>query len=216
METETKPPQEARVTDRVLQALSTLAALLDRSIKEVHSLEADFQKRVDQAVSETRETVQSEAAHHLEKELTAMRSKLEEQFRNRITELSTEWEAERERLTAELARGTQTAAQWEAERARLNGELERLARVQAATQMEAEKAFAAVKAATASRQASPANNDVLSKEIGKVEDLVREISNLIDDPNTELSTVIRKNVERAELQSYLRGIRFALNGGGSK
>src|SRR5947208_127770 len=113
MDSETKPPQEARATDRVLQALSTLAALLDRSIKEVHSLEADFQNRIQHAVLEAEESVQTQAAQHLEEQLNAMRTKLEEQFKKRITELSSEWEAERERLTAELARGTQTAAHWE-------------------------------------------------------------------------------------------------------
>jgi hypothetical protein len=38
----------------------------------------------------------------------------------------------------------------------------------------------------------------------------------MEDSSTDLSTVIRKNVEKAELESYLRGIRFALNGGSSK
>ena len=32
---------------------------------------------------------------------------------------------------------------------------------------------------------------------------------LIDDPASALSTVMRKNVEKVELESYLRGIRFA-------
>jgi hypothetical protein len=32
----------------------------------------------------------------------------------------------------------------------------------------------------------------------------------MEDPDIELSTVVRKNVERAELESYLKGIRFAL------
>jgi hypothetical protein len=32
---------------------------------------------------------------------------------------------------------------------------------------------------------------------------------LIDDPASALSTVMRKNVEKTELESYLRGIRFA-------
>ena len=41
-------------------------------------------------------------------------------------------------------------------------------------------------------------------------------SPLIEDPAAELSVVIRKNVERADMESYLKGIRYVLNGNGSK
>jgi hypothetical protein len=109
---------------------------------------------------------------------------------------------------------TQTKAQWEAERSRLNTELERLARVQATTQMEAEKVFASMKAASAANaKARPSvNSEELAKEIERIEGQINKISLLIDDPQTDLSIVIRKNVERAELESYLKGIRFYMNG----
>jgi chromosome segregation ATPase len=216
MDTATKSPQEARPTDRILAALATLAALLDRTINEVHSVDSAFQKRIAEAVQETEESLQSQAAHRLEEVLTSTRAKLETQFNKRIEELSTEWEAERERLHAELGRITQTTAQWEAERSRLNGEIERLARVQAATQAEAEKAIMAMKAVTSSRPNASANSEALSKEIARAEDLIQQISAVIDDPSVELSIVIRKNVERAELDSYLKGIRFAIGTGKAK
>ena len=161
----------SHATDRVLAALSTLAALLDRTINEV-------------------------------------------------ADLSAQWEEERNRLNSELTKMAQNAVLWEAERSRLNNELERLGRVQAATQAEAEKAIMAMKSASAAAKSSriggSATFELLTKEIQRVEGLIREISALIDDPATDLSTVIRKNVERAELESYLKGIRFALNGGQSK
>jgi chromosome segregation ATPase len=210
MDTATKAPQEARATDRVLEALSTLAALLDRTIKEVHSVDVEFQRRIDTAIHETGAALQTQAAEQLEQQLSATRTKLEEKFQNRVKELSGEWEVERERLTGELARGTQTAAHWESERARLNGEIERLARVQAATQIEAEKAIAAMKQASAEKKAHRAENESIEREIARVEQAIKDVSALIEDPATELSAVIRKNVERAELESYLRGIRFAL------
>src|SRR5207248_164924 len=106
----------------------------------------------------------------------------------------------------------QTTLLWEGERARLNGEIERLARIQAATQEEAEKAFAALKAAASAKPAQSVNTEALAQEVERVEKLVKEISVLIDDPTTNLSVVIRKNVERAELESYLKGIRYAVNG----
>ena len=40
--------------------------------------------------------------------------------------------------------------------------------------------------------------------------MLSEIIGVIDNPDTDLSTVIRKNVEKAELDAYLRGILFTL------
>jgi hypothetical protein len=40
--------------------------------------------------------------------------------------------------------------------------------------------------------------------------MIREIGEFIDDPTTELSSVIRKNVERAELDAYAKGILFSM------
>jgi predicted nuclease with TOPRIM domain len=189
--------------------------LLGRAINEVKSLDSDFETRLLQAVHETEASVQSQAAQHLETALTETRSRFEEQFKNNLAAISAEWEAERTRLNNELNRLTQAAAQWETERARLSGEMERLARMQAATQAEAERAIAAAKAAAHSAVrplTATQNTEALTQEVARVDGLIKEISALIEDPATELSTVIRKNVERAELESYLKGIQFALNG----
>jgi chromosome segregation ATPase len=215
-ETQTAP---SRATDRILQGLSTLAALLDRTINEVRALEDDFHKRAKQSVQEAEAALQSQAAHHLEGVVTEARTKLEERFASKVSELSSQWEEERNRLNAELSKMTQNAVQWEAERARLNGELERLARVQAATQAEAEKAIIAMKASSAgtknSKRGPSANNETLTQEMDRVDRLIKEISEFIEDPAADLSMVIRKNVERAGLESYLKGIRFALSGNDS-
>jgi hypothetical protein len=217
MDTTSKTPQGARATDRVVEALVTLAALLERTIKEVKLLDSDFSERLLQAVHDTEASMQSQAARDLDTAVAESRSKLEAQFRNRLEEISSEWGAERTRLNNEINRLTQTATQWETERGRLSAELERLARVQAATQAEAEKALAAAKAATVSvAKLSTSDAETITKEIERINGLVKEVTALIEDPMTELSTVIRKNVERAELESYLRGLRFALNGAGRK
>ena len=52
----------------------------------------------------------------------------------------------------------------------------------------------------------------LRAEIDRVQGLIQSITELINDDATELSMVIRKNAERAELESYLRGIRFCIAG----
>jgi len=54
------------------------------------------------------------------------------------------------------------------------------------------------------------DNDAIAAEVARVESQLTEIVAVIDNPNTELSTVIRKNVEKAELDAYLKGILFTL------
>jgi hypothetical protein len=222
METATKKTQGARSTDRVLEALATLAALLDRTINEVKSLDGDFQNRVLQAVHENEASLQSQAAQHLEQALAETRAKLEEQFKARLAEMSAEWEKERARLNTAVDRAAQSGTQWETERGRLNSEIERLTRAQAEAREEIKKAHegakavseaAAASAASAATKApAPVHNPALLQEVERVEALIKQISVLIEDSTTELSTVIRKNVERAELEAYLKGIRFAIKG----
>jgi len=219
MDTTSKAPQGPRATERVVEALATLAALLDRAINEVKTLDSDFQERLLQAVHETEVSLQSQAAHHVDAAVEETRSKLETQVKTKIEEMAREWEVERTRLNNEITRLTQAAAQWETERTRLTTELEDLARVQAATQAEAERAFAAAKASTvliSKPGASNAEQDTVMKEMERVDLLIKEITVLIEDPSTELAAVIRKNVERAELESYLKGLRFVLNGAARK
>jgi chromosome segregation ATPase len=57
------------------------------------------------------------------------------------------------------------------------------------------------------------DSSIIDEEVKRVEDLTTEIARLIDDPETELATVIRKNVERAALDAYLKGILFSLGRG---
>jgi len=54
------------------------------------------------------------------------------------------------------------------------------------------------------------SSETINAEIARVETQLSQIISIIDDPETELATVIRKNVEKAELESYLKGILFSL------
>ena len=63
---------------------------------------------------------------------------------------------------------------------------------------------------------SPIASDVLNQEVARIEQLQEEITKLIDDPATALSTVMRKNVERSEFNAYLQGIRFVIGKGARK
>jgi hypothetical protein len=79
-----------------------------------------------------------------------------------------------------------------------------------ALKAELEKAKQAPPPAAASKQ-SAAEIEALKAEVIRVEGLIQEISKIVEDHETELSVVIRKNVERAELESYLRGLRFKIS-----
>jgi DNA repair exonuclease SbcCD ATPase subunit len=84
--------------------------------------------------------------------------------------------------------------------------------------LEAERSrFAAAAAAQPKKEpaktkaaGSTIDPELLKAEFSRVEGKIAEIGRLIDDPSTELSLVIRKNVERAELDAYLKGILFSL------
>ena len=321
METAAKPQKTSRSTDRLLEALSTLAALLDRTIHEVKSVDEDFQARLLKTVHDTETSLQSQAAEHLERAVADTREQIRQELTasftaqidavraefetecdrlnrelNRTTEATALIESERQwfsaeldstreecdRLNREVNRAAETAAPLESERQRLNSELEvareecqranrelkrateaaalidldrqRLSaeldaareecdrlnrelnraaeanalleserlRLSAELDRERENAQAQIEKARAAAAAGPApapspngsgNPTAIKEEITRTETRLREIVALIDNPSTELSSVIRKNVERSELVSYLKGIRFALGNG---
>ena len=96
----------------------------------------------------------------------------------------------------QLAEELQTASLLlETERARLSAEIGR-----------SESKAAAAKPGSV-------DGETISAEVTRVERQIQEIASLIDDPETELSTVIRKNVEKAELGAYLKGILFSVGRG---
>lgn len=44
----------------------------------------------------------------------------------------------------------------------------------------------------------------------KLEGVAKEIATMLDDPSIELSKVMRKRTEQAELKAYLDGLRFSI------
>ena len=75
--------------------------------------------------------------------------------------------------------------------------------------LEAERARSSAREATH----SGLDEKDIAAEVSRVESLIKEIVALIDNPETEMSTIIRKNVQKAELDAYLKGILFVLNRG---
>jgi hypothetical protein len=138
------------------------------------------------------------------------------------------WESERRRLNAEVERLEQQLQRVSETRERVSKEVvdqlrlqyeQRLHEaIQQKTQLAQELQTASTLLESERTRLSAAHQgtgegldtETISAEVSRVENLINEIISIIDDPDTELSTVIRKNVEKAELDSYLKGILFAL------
>jgi hypothetical protein len=221
--TMTKPAQ-TRSTDKVVEALSTLGALLDRTINEVRSLDTEFQSRLQQAVHDTEASLQQQATEHLQLALEEaeqrVRAEVSEQMRDHyereitsaVGNVRDPLEAERDKLSRDLDRAAEAAIKWEEERARLLVECDQAKHDAAEAKSAREKA----EAQAAEMAAAPAISREVQEveaEIARVQGLIKNISQLIEDPETDLATVIRRNVERAEFEAYLKGIRFVCYNG---
>jgi hypothetical protein len=225
MEKVAKAPPLPKPTDRMMEALSTLAALLDRTINEVKILDADFQKRITRAIQEKEESRKAEEAQNLESvrqelreelttrfqtELQAALDTLGADFQNERDRMRSEFDGERERLVKELQQAEDSAAELQAERSRLNAELKRVTDDSAAEieRMRVSADDALADAVAAMTPAPSAPQDELTRAQAKLDAVIA----VIEDPATELSVVIRKNVEKLELEAYLKGLRYAING----
>jgi hypothetical protein len=117
-----------------------------------------------------------------------------------------------ERVRAELT------AQFEADRATLVADRNRAQQRLADVAAEYETQLAEVRNEQAARPApepprpQSVEMEKIQAEITRVENAMLSISEVVENPETELSVIIHKNVERAELESYLRGLRFRIAG----
>jgi len=118
-----------------------------------------------------------------------------------VDRVRTELTEERDRLNRQLDELLHSAANWDSERERFKQEIQ-------VANTAKDKATADAKVSVQSTVA----NESLQAEVHRVEESIRTISAIIDAPETELSLVIRKNVERAELEAFLKGIKFAVTG----
>jgi hypothetical protein len=65
-------------------------------------------------------------------------------------------------------------------------------------------------AARKAKQQEARSFDELGKEIKRIDAMLKKLSDQLNDPEIELSTMMRLTVSRNELMVYLRGIRYAL------
>jgi hypothetical protein len=224
-----------RATDRVSQTVAALARLLDQMMNDIHALDSEVQEQVlaasaDWEAERARLIADCDSANNLLQEARKEQDRaqaetdeaaaiaLELQVSTAVNrmraDLTAQMDADRATLVAERNRAQQRladeASDYERQvaeavnkvRAELTEEIESLRR-----QVEEAKQAAA----TAQAEVSSGASQAIQTEIAHVEAMIHEISQLVESPHAELSVVIRKNVERAELQSYLRGLRFQLS-----
>jgi len=110
-----------------------------------------------------------------------------------------------ERLAAESRPATNGNAEMERQLAALQKELEH------------ERATSKLHIQKLEKQATePPPTANVAAEIDRVEKLISDVTKIINDPTADLSMVIRKNVEIAELNAYLKGIQFSQSKGRSR
>lgn len=208
--------------------MAALARLLDQTMTDIQALDSEMQEQTLEARAQA--TVESETRFEADKAaaLEALRK-----------ELTAQWETEKAQLVAECERAnlavTETdeaaaialerqiaravervradlTARFEADKAKLLSERNRAQQRLADAASEFEQQLEQAKQqAPAPKAAAPSpNTQLIRDELTRVEGLIQKISDTIEDPETELSVVIRKNAERAELESYLRGLRFKI------
>jgi len=204
---------ERRLTETKESSGKETAARLEKQVTESASaqqnLERELQKirqentqlkekqaeelRLVMARLEESQTENQQLERQLEETKDAVNSEVVEQLRRQYDERMQEVIRQKTELSEQLKGAS---ALLEAERSRF-----------------AAAAAAQPKAKPAKEAAAPnptIDAELLKAEFTRVEEKIAEIARLIDDPSTELSLVIRKNVERAELDAYLKGILFSL------
>jgi chromosome segregation ATPase len=152
-----------------------------------------------------------------------------EGLQDRARETQSAWDSERSRMAAQIDQLQQQLLQFTERRESTSSEdVDQLRqhyeqRLQEAIQQKAklaedleaagtllESERARLSAAQAHSGSGNTPDEAIRAEVARVEGQVSQILAAMDDPNTPLPAVIRKNVEKAELDSYLKGILFSL------
>jgi hypothetical protein len=168
------------------------------------------------------EHVKAASAADMEKareEAKAVALRYQKDHQSAVDALKAQFDVERVRLNKELSHTVEAASKLEAERSGLIAEVKQTkadsaAEIEKARQEAKAAAASAAKTATAVAKPAPAPatpSPSLQQEIERAEAKLQELLKIIENPATELSTVIRRNVEKSEMEAYLRGIRLVLS-----
>jgi chromosome segregation ATPase len=202
----------------------------DELRRENQSLQRQLQESQEESATEQRRLTSE--VERLERQLREASQERDPSSNETLQNLSREerktWEAEQRRLTAHVKELEQQLQQMSGKRDQVNSEvIDQLRRqyeqrlqeaIQQKTQLAEQLQSASASLESERARLSKDKKDgglgmdthAIEAEIARVETALNEIVSIIENPNTELSTVIRKNVEKAELDSYLKGMLFTL------
>jgi chromosome segregation ATPase len=194
--------EAAQTASRHETSNTAVGEQLREALQQRHFLEQEL-TAANETIASIR-AAQAEERARLEKQLSSVEADMKQQRSQAVQgEVVEQLRAQYDERLHEIAREkTQLAEKLQQASALLETERNRFA-----------AASAAKAAAPATSSRNGADGQELSVEIERVEHKIADISRMIDDPGSELSTVIRKNVERAELDAYLKGILFSMGRG---
>jgi chromosome segregation ATPase len=203
--------------DRLSRALAEAEEIQQMALTESEKAANALQSMTDAAVARVRA------------ELEAEKEQLRNQDQEDLDELQTELDDARALLAeaqgayagsiSQLKEAEGKSAELQGERNRLREQLEELSDIAAQKELEClhlkeeyDRTTQILEEATSPTSSRGVTTELVFAEEVRVEELIRDLSLLIDDPATELSAVIRKTVERAQLDFYLKGLRFSSTG----
>jgi chromosome segregation ATPase len=229
---EMKETTRRHVTDQLLTRfhveITQLQTNFDRRLHDVTAqAEAREQLKVESAVMEMKQSVRqqtlAEAKNEYQSRLDEM-EKLVGLLNESATAGATEWQAERQKFQdriAMLERLLDTANAAGAENLDHYKDLERKLEdaMQSKAQLQRDLERAVSELNSKLRTAADAASDraahgevaaVVQSEMIRARVRLDEIERMMSDPGTELGFEIRLNREYAELQAYLKGLRYSL------
>jgi hypothetical protein len=198
--------------------------LLARFDLEFQRLSLEFEEKQQQAIASA-----GEAANMRFKDALAEAERARENLKHDLDSAAQRWEIERQQLqeekTAAETRVQQAVAEgFEAERQVLNQKIAKLEAEAASSTIlqeefrEASARWQAERERLESSQPAQPNtlstgnsSEAVTAEIARIEPLLVEISQKIDDPTSDLSSQIRLNRELSVMEAYLKGLRYSLH-----
>jgi chromosome segregation ATPase len=218
--------QIATAVERARTDLDAVQHKLREELDELRQAAELLKEERDRAIAALAEAptaapdISPEIIERLQSEFAAVRDALIEKqkaaaegslrARTELAEISMQWESTRARFLEERTRLKAETERVTEERNRLASECEQ-AKAQLSIMQRgldhARSGGAMLSGGTA------AQSDAILAEVDRVEALIQGIARVVDDPETDLSDIVRRNVERAELESYLNGLRFLMDCG---
>jgi DNA anti-recombination protein RmuC len=201
--------------DWLNEPLDGLSLELGRISAEIQSINAGFQNEIQLVVANVRDAIQNEYRIRFEKSVEEMREQmraeaaleLQARLDEERTRMETRLEEEQNRIQTEASRELQTRLLEERNQLETRFQEERN-QIRVETTQELQTRFEEELANRIERLGG------VQKEIDaaavKLQAVTTEIAVMLDDPNIELSKIIRKRAEEAELKAYIDGLRFII------